>query len=76
MTINKEIHTILHYKDITLIAAALGQFQKIQDDEEVIKRCKRLVDRLGAEMYSHPKFDFTKPDKIKKKHTIAVTLGV
>ena len=65
MTINEEIITTLHYKDVSLIAVALCELQKVHEeqkfpDAEIIERCKKLVDRLGEEMYSYPKFNFTK----------------
>lgn len=57
-TINETITTELHYKDISLIAVAMGEYQrryKETADKEVLQRMARLVDRLGYEMYNHPR---------------------
>ena len=54
MDINETIKTELHYKDIALIAVALGDYQrnyKDTADPEVLKQASSLVNRLGAEMY-------------------------
>jgi predicted SpoU family rRNA methylase len=56
--INEEIETKLHYKDISLIAAAFGAYQeRFNDtaDKEVLDRMRDLVNRLGIEMYNNPK---------------------
>ena len=53
-TINKEITTKLHYKDVALIAVAMGIYQetyKETADKDILDRMKKLVDRLGREMY-------------------------
>ena len=55
MDINAVILTSLSYKDIALIAVALGDYQRLYGktaNPEVLKRAKRLVDRLGTEMYN------------------------
>ena len=55
--INEKIKTELHYKDIALIAVALGDYQKRYKDSakpEILKRAKDLVNRLGIEMYDCP----------------------
>lgn len=69
-TINEEIHTTLHYKDIVLICVAHGRWRKELEDlgkydiaGEQETRLAHLVDRLGQEMYGYPKTDFTKKDK-------------
>jgi hypothetical protein len=54
-TINETITTELHYKDIALIAIAMGEYQrqhKKTADDEVLKRMELLVNRLGEEMYN------------------------
>lgn len=51
--INEKINTELHYKDVALIATALGSYQKRykgRADAEVLTRAKNLVDRLGEEL--------------------------
>ena len=56
--INEEIETKLHYKDISLIAIAFGDYQerfKDSANKEVLDRMKNLVNRLGIEMYNNPK---------------------
>lgn len=58
--INEEIETKIHYKDISLIAVAFGDYQerfKDTADKEILDRMKKLVNRLGVEMYNHPKND-------------------
>lgn len=58
--INEEIETKLHYKDISLIAAAFGDYQeRFNDtaDKEVLDRMTNLVNRLSTEMYNHPHND-------------------
>lgn len=53
--INGEITTRLHYKDVALIAVAIGiyidNYEKTAGDD-TIKRMKRIVDRLGNELYN------------------------
>lgn len=52
--INETITTELHYKDIAVIAVAIGEYQilhKDTADEEIIQRMINLVNRLGVEMY-------------------------
>jgi len=59
-TINEEITTTLHYKDIALISVAMGLYQdqyKDTADKEILERMRNLVDRLGREMYDHPDND-------------------
>lgn len=56
-TINETIKTTLHYKDIALIAVALGEYQRLHkgpSDDETLVRARNLVNRLGVEMYNHP----------------------
>lgn len=56
-TINETITTTLHYKDIALIAIAMGEYKKLYKDtadKDVLKRMELLVNRLGEEMYNHP----------------------
>ena len=65
MTINEEIKTILHYKDVSLIAVGLGKLKEVHEeakhpDKEIIERITKLINRLGEEVYSYPKDDFTK----------------
>ena len=54
-TINKEITTKLHYKDIACICSAVYVYQEScknsSGDKEILDRMKKLVDRLGREMY-------------------------
>ncbi|GGG97626.1 hypothetical protein [Pedobacter zeae] len=55
--INEKINTELHYKDVSLITVALSIYlneggDKI--DKEVSDRAKRLIDRLGYELYDCP----------------------
>ena len=60
-TINEEIKTKLNYKEIALLAVAVGEYtRRIKDkDPELVKEYNALVDRLGVEMYAYPKNDFT-----------------
>jgi predicted SpoU family rRNA methylase len=54
-TINEEITTTLHYKDICLIAVTFGEYQTLYKDtadEEILTRMRNLVNRLGVEMYN------------------------
>jgi hypothetical protein len=53
--INEEISTKLHYKDIVLIAVAMGEYQRLykeKSDKKTIDRMIKLVNRLGKEMYN------------------------
>jgi len=55
--INETIETKLHYKDISLIAVALGEYQeryKNSAEPEILKRAKDIVNRLGNEMSNFP----------------------
>ena len=55
-TINKTINTELHYKDVALIAVALGEYQRLYKDtadKEVLQRMANLVNRLGNELYNY-----------------------
>jgi hypothetical protein len=55
MNINETIKTELNYKDIALIAVALGDYQRNYKDiasQDVLKQAANLVDRLNAEMYN------------------------
>jgi hypothetical protein len=55
MNINETIKTELNYKDIALIAVALGDYQRNYKDTaspDVLKHAVNLVNRLGAEMYN------------------------
>lgn len=59
-TINETITTELHYKDVALIAVAMGLYQdqyKETSDKDVLERMRRLVNRLGKEVYNHPDND-------------------
>ncbi len=68
MTINEEIHTVLTYKEVVLIAIALKLYQdKIKKrkwwkiklcDQEMINAARKITDRLNDEMYSYPIFNF------------------
>lgn len=66
MTINSEIKTKLTCEDIALIAVALGMYQDTINNvdgkgkEKQLQHAKNLCNRLGSELYSHPKDDFTK----------------
>jgi len=56
-TINETITTTLHYKDIALIAVAMGLYMeqyKDTADKDILERMRNLVDRLGYELYDHP----------------------
>ena len=57
--INEYITTKLHYKDIALIAVAIGDYQERHKDadKEVLQRMTNLVNRLGSEMYNCPEDD-------------------
>jgi len=59
MTINEKIHTTLTYKEISLIAVALGLYQESIEDKEMETAAKKIVDRLGNEMYDYPNVDHT-----------------
>ena len=50
--INEEITTVLHYKDIALIAVAFGMYQENfpSASKDVRERMTKLVNRLGNEM--------------------------
>jgi hypothetical protein len=51
--IREEVTTTLHYKDIALIAVAIGEYKRVHGryvDPEVVERADRLVERLGSEM--------------------------
>jgi len=66
-TINEKIHTTLDYKEISTIAVGVGELIKVHEaapkpDKEFIERAKKLVNRLGIEMYSYPETDFTKKE--------------
>ena len=55
--INETIRTELHYKDVVLIAVAMGEYQRLYKDtadKAILQRMGRLVDRLGIEMSNHP----------------------
>lgn len=56
--INETITTKLHYKDIALIAVAIGNYQEQYGkdiDEELLQRMINLVNRLGEEVYNTSK---------------------
>jgi len=59
--INEYIETRLHYKDIALIAVACGLYQEkylgATANPDVLARMKKLVDRLGFEMYEEKNKD-------------------
>ena len=53
MDINETIYTKLNFKDIALIAVALGEYQERcakTGDPETLNRAANLVNRLGNEM--------------------------
>lgn len=55
-TINEEITTKLHYKDIASIMVLVGLYTEVYKetaDKEFLKRINNLVNRLGKEMYNH-----------------------
>jgi len=61
VSINSEIKTKLTYQEIALLAVAVGNYvDVIKDDEELVKKFNKLINRLGNEMYAYPKNDFTK----------------
>lgn len=68
MTINEKIHTVLTYKDVAILAAAAGSYEreaKVSESsrlEENLAHIKRLINRLGREVYSYPEFDFTEEE--------------
>lgn len=51
MTINSQINTVLTAKEVALICVSLGLFQDNGHDEKQTKEAKKLVDRLGMELY-------------------------
>jgi len=56
-TINEEITTRLHYKDIALIAVAMGIYQDLYKntaDKDILDRMRNLVNRLGEEVANCP----------------------
>lgn len=58
--INEKIKTELHYKDISLITVAFGNYIELYGNnmnEEQKQRMNNLVNRLGKEMYDNPKND-------------------
>lgn len=61
-TINEEIRTILTYQDIALITVVMGMYQDRVGDskDKQSTHARHLVSRLGREMSSYPKKDFTK----------------
>lgn len=61
MTINEKINTTLTYQDTALIAVALGMYQdQIKNNkDDMYVHASNLVNRLGNEMSSYPKMDFT-----------------
>jgi len=55
--INEKIKTELHYKDVSLISVALSIYIEQSSkyvDSEVIQRAKRIMNRLGNELYDCP----------------------
>lgn len=55
--INEIITTKLHYKEIALIAVAMGEYQRLYKDtaeKKVLQEMEQLVNRLGSEMYNCP----------------------
>ena len=59
-TINEKIVTELHYKDVALIAVAMGIYQNLYKDiadKEILNRMRNLVDRLGNEIGNCPQND-------------------
>lgn len=62
-TINGVIKTKLTTEEIALLAVAVGYYlDAIKDckDEELKRKYRHIIDRLGREMGSYPKNDFTK----------------
>ena len=58
--INEEILTKLHWKDVTLITVAIGQYiEEYGDrmDPEQRSRMNNLVNRLGKELYNNKEND-------------------
>lgn len=54
--INETITTNLHYKEIALIATTIGLYieqYKNTADKETLLKMKRLVNRLGNEMFDY-----------------------
>lgn len=75
-SINEEIVTKLHYKDVVLIGMAFGMYQDKYKDEandEVLVRMRNLVNRLGTELYDY-KGDELKTDNIMDKEAAEVKL--
>ena len=55
-TINNTITTKLDYKDVALIAVALGEYQRLYKDSadpDILEQARRLADRLGNELYDY-----------------------
>lgn len=75
MDINTEIITKLHYKDVSLIAVALGEYQrnsKEHGDVDILKHAERLANRLGSELYDTNKLEDIHHD-INKYHGSSYT---
>ena len=56
-TINETIITQLSYKDVALIAVAMGEYQRLYKNtanKDVLKQMEDLVNRLGIELYDYP----------------------
>lgn len=63
-TINEEITTKLHYKDVASITVLVGIYTenyKEFADKEFLSRITNLVNRLGKELYNHS--DNEKPNR-------------
>lgn len=60
-TINEKIHTTLNVKEVSFIVVAiLNYIEKIKGkDKELTSDMKKIVNRLGKELYAYPKNDFT-----------------
>ena len=51
--LNENITTVLNWKEVSLIAVAIGEYQRLYSedaDEDVMKTMSNLVNRLGTEL--------------------------
>jgi predicted SpoU family rRNA methylase len=51
--LNENITTVLNWKEVSLIAVAIGEYQRLyseDSDEDVMKTMSNLVNRLGTEL--------------------------
>lgn len=54
--LNENITTVLNWKEVSLIAVAIGEYQRLYSedaDEDVIKTMTNLVNRLGTELSNY-----------------------